>query len=354
MTSRFKKSKFSLPAVLALLLAAFWLALVSGPVQASVRAPDNSVNNTVHNFDDPNSDGPPNTLGDESRTQYWSDVRHGVEGVASSDTATGLMIQSRGEDWRLFRRAYITKYSGWVLVGVIGLLMLYYLIRGKMKIKGGRSGKMIARFDTLHRVVHWFIAGVFLFLAFSGFIILLGRYTLAPYIGKEANAVITSAALQGHNLFGPLFIFGLIWMFIKFVPGNIFQLVDFKWIFKLGGLFGGHVSSSKFNFGEKSWFWLLMIIGTVMSVTGILLEFPWLVDDLQFLQGSTILHALGAVTLLSVALGHIYIGSIGMEGAIDSMLKGEVDENWAKEHHDLWYEEVTGKSAKESPEGEAS
>lgn len=330
--------------LLLVLLFAFWLALLSGlPAQAqsSVRAPDTAVNT----FDDPNADGPPNTLGTESRSAFWSALKQGEIATTSSSTADGKAMQTIGQEWRLFRTQYILKYSGWVLVAVVGLLMLYYLIRGPMKIKDGRSGKMVHRFSTAHRVAHWFIAFVFLFLALSGFVIMLGRPVLTPIIGRDANAVLTSAALQGHNLFGPLFIFGLIWIFVKFVRGNFFQMVDFKWIFKLGGLFGGHVSSKKFNFGEKSWFWLLVIVGSVMSISGLIMLFPWLFEDLRFLQVSTILHAFGAVTLLAVALGHIYIGSVGMEGSLDSMVKGEVDENWAKEHHDLWYEEVVGKTA---------
>ncbi len=328
-----------------ILLCALWLTLAGSAAYANshVRAPDNAVNS----FDDPDADGPPNTQGSESRSAFWSALKQGDIATTSSSTADGKAMQTLGEQWRLFRTQYILKYSGWVLVGVVGLLMLYYLVRGPMKIKAGRSGKTIHRFSTVHRVAHWFIASVFLFLGLSGFIIMLGRPVLTPIIGREANAILTSAALQGHNLFGPLFIFGLIWMFVKFVRGNFFQMVDFKWIFKLGGLLGGHVSSKKFNFGEKAWFWLLMIVGSVMSITGLIMLFPWLFEDLRFLQASVILHGLGAVTLLAVAFGHIYIGSVGMEGSLDSMLKGEVDENWAREHHDLWYEEVTGKPASE-------
>ncbi len=332
-----------------MLLSATWLIVETGQSDAAshVRAPENAVNLPV-------DDGPPNTLGTRSDGEIWSDIRHGAVGNPSSSSASGQAIQSLGQDWRLLRENYIVKYAGWFPVGVIGLLLLYFLIRGRMKIASGRSGKTIPRFTLIHRIAHWFTAGVFMILGLSGLIILLGRPVIVPLFGHEVNSIMTSAALQGHNLFGPLFVVALMWMFVKFVRGNFFQLVDFKWIFKLGGLFGGHVSSSQFNFGEKSWFWLLMIVGAVMSITGLVLEFPWFFEDLRLLQASTVLHGIGAVTLICVSLGHIYIGSVGMEGALDSMLIGEVDENWAKEHHDLWYEEVTGKSAKDDTEEGAS
>jgi len=264
----------------------------------------------------------------------------------------GAVMTTTGEHWRLIRENYIRKYAGWFPLGVIGILLLYHLIKGKMRIPGGYSGNTLPRFNINQRVAHWFMAGVFIILGITGLIILLGRPLIAPYLGKEVNSILTSASMQGHNLFGPLFILALLWMFFKFVRGNFFQIVDLKWIFKLGGFFGGHVSSSQFNFGEKTWFWIVILVGIVMSVTGILLLFPWLVDDLRWLQLSTILHAGGAILLISVLFGHIYVGTVGMEGSLDSMLKGQVDENWAKAHHDLWYEEVTGKSATESADKE--
>ncbi|HFC04148.1 MAG TPA: formate dehydrogenase subunit gamma, partial [Rhizobiales bacterium] len=203
-------------------------------------------------------------------------------------------------------------------------------------------GQTISRFSLPQRTAHWFMAGVFIILGLTGLILLLGRTALAPLIGRNVYAVFASASMQGHNLFGPLFIIALIWMYYLFVPGNFFKLVDLKWIFKGGGLLGGHASAGHYNFGEKVWFWWVAVVGLLMSVTGIILEFPWLSANLQLLQISTIVHAIGAISLIAFALGHIYIGTIGMEGAIDSMTTGDVDINWAKEHHDLWYEDVTG------------
>ena len=333
--------------IFAILLCAIWfvIAPTESFADSHVRAPGNAVNIIPE-------DGPPNTLGTRSVGEIWGDIRHGLVGSPSSSTASGQAIQSLGQDWREVRVNYIVKYAGWVPVGVIAILVLFYIVKGKMPIKGGRSGVTVPRFTLIHRIAHWVTAGVFMILGLSGLIILLGRPLIIPTLGPEVNSFMTSAALQAHNLFGPLFIVSLIWMFVKFVRGNFFQMVDLKWIFKVGGLLGGHVSSGQFNFGEKSWFWLLMIVGFVMSITGMALEFPWFIDDLRLLQASTVLHAVGAIALISVSIGHIYMGTVGVEGAIDSMLLGEVDENWAKEHHDLWYEEVTGKSASDDSEGE--
>jgi len=328
---------------------------VIGLVFAQVALADSSVRPPGNAISLPEEAGPSNALGQRSDSEIWRDIYGGVVANPSSSTATGQLMQILGDDWRLFRTNYILKYSHWVLLGVIGAIVAFFLIRGRITIRGGRSGKMIARFSMSHRIAHWFLAGSFILMGLSGLIILLGRPLLVPLIGKEANAVMTSAALQGHNLFGPVFILSLLIVTFRFMRGNFFQWADMKWILKGGGLLGGHASSNHYNFGEKTWYWMVVLIGLVMSVTGMLLEFPWLVDTLAWHQISTILHAIGAIILISVALGHAYIGTIGMEGSIDSMLRGEVDENWAKEHHDLWYEQVTGKSAAldETPDASA-
>ncbi len=318
----------------------------------SVRAPGNAVN-----LDDGIEEGPSNALGDDSQSDFWRNFRGGDPNDIKqmvSELPEGAVMTTTGQHWRKFREDYIRKYAGWFPLGVIGILLLYHLIKGKMRIPGGYSGNTLPRFNINQRVAHWFMASVFIILSITGLIILLGRPLIVPVLGKEVNSVLTSASMQGHNLFGPLFILALLWMFFKFVRGNFFQIVDLKWILKLGGLFGGHVSSSQFNFGEKTWFWMVVLVGILMSVTGILLLFPWLVEDLRWLQLSTILHAGGAILLISVLFGHIYVGTVGMEGSLDSMLKGQVDENWAKAHHDLWYEEVTGKSATESADKEGT
>ncbi|MDQ7069634.1 MAG: formate dehydrogenase subunit gamma [Rhodobacterales bacterium] len=328
---------------ISVVLIAILLVLAGSVTAQSVRPPGDAVN-----LEDSNTLGPSNALGNLSDSDIWRDFRGGdpmnIDDIIRGPIEGQMMTRS-GQLWREIRENYIRKYAGWFPVGVIGILALVYLLMGPARIKSGFSGKTLPRFNLNQRVAHWFMASIFIILGLSGLIILLGRPVILPIFGPTVNSIMTSAAMQGHNLFGPLFVVALLWMFIKFIKGNFFQIVDLKWMIKLGGLIGGHVSSHQFNFGEKTWFWMVILVGIVMSATGIALEFPWLFDDLRVLQASTVLHAVGAILLISVSIGHIYIGTIGMEGSLDSMLKGEVDENWAKEHHDLWYEKVTGKSA---------
>ncbi|MCA0869837.1 formate dehydrogenase subunit gamma [Seohaeicola saemankumensis] len=301
------------------------------------------------------------TRGYASDSDIWRALRDGsANATPSSSTAASQLMQVIGDDWRMIRHDYLIKYAGWVLLGVILLIALFYLIRGRIMIRGGRAGKTIPRFSMSHRIAHWFLASTFILMALSGLIILLGRPVLVKGLGewlmvgqlgmddsvvttlKSVNGVLNSAALQGHNLFGPVFILSLLIVIVRFMKGNFFQKADFGWILKGGGLIGGHASSNHYNFGEKTWYWVVVLVGLMISVTGLFLLFPWLSDNLRFHQAATILHAIGALGMICFAMGHAYVGSVGMEGSLDSMLRGEVDVNWAKEHHDLWYEEVTG------------
>jgi formate dehydrogenase subunit gamma len=170
-------------------------------------------------------------------------------------------------------------------------------------------------------------------------------------IGADAFGVIASASMQGHNLFGPLFILALLALFVTFVRGNGYRWIDLKWVLKAGGMFGGHASSGRYNFGEKSWFWWATLCGITLSVSGMLMLFPDHLPGLlaqagtdvppeRFLmQLANLAHGIAAVAFIAFGLGHIYLGTVGMEGALEGMTRGTVDENWAKEHHDLWYEE---------------
>jgi len=65
--------------------------------------------------------------------------------------------------------------------------------------------------------------------------------------------------------------------------------------------------------------------------------FPFLWTGYTGMQVVQSLHAAIALLMVGLIIGHIYIGTVGMEGAFSAMWSGWVDRNWAKEHHSLWY-----------------
>ncbi|MEA3243494.1 MAG: formate dehydrogenase subunit gamma, partial [Pseudomonadota bacterium] len=250
-----------------------------------------------------------------------------------------LLTTDVDEQWRTFRMQQLIPAAGALLGGVLGIIVLFHLIKRGLRLEHGRSGNYLLRFKEIDRVLHWFVATVFIFLALTGLILLTGRVVLIPVVGHDVFSVIASASKEGHNLFGPLFLLGVIGLFIRFVSKNFPGKGDIGWLLKAGGMFGGkHPSAGFFNAGEKIWFWLVIFIGLTLSATGLILEFPFFGQDRLIIELSLVLHGVGAVLLVAGLFGHIYMGTAGMEASLESMTSGYVDVNWARQHHDQWAE----------------
>jgi len=275
----------------------------------------------------------------------WNEVRQRAGPIVSDTQArgveTGVLINDVGERWRQFRMEQLVPYGGWLLLGTAGFIALFYLVRGRIRLEGGRSGRLVPRFSVNQRVVHWFAAILFVFLAVTGLILLYGRFVLIPLLGPEGFSATAAAAKEGHNLFGPIFPFAVLAMLVLFARGNGFNRVDLKWFLKAGGLLKGHpASSGYYNGGQKSWFYMVVLFGIAISVSGLILDFAVFGQGREVMAWAHVVHGVVAVVFIAASLGHIYIGTLGMEGAFESMSSGYVDANWAEHHHDLWLAEM--------------
>jgi len=287
---------------------------------------------------------PPSTDGVSSvdpGAELWREVRQrdhaGSGSTQMRGVDAGVLINSRGDSWARFRVGTLTEYAPAVLGGFVVLVFVFYLLRGKVGVDGGLCGDRVRRFSDYERILHWTLAIVFLFLAVTGLILMLGRSLLIPLLGQQVFAVLASASKEGHNLFGPLFLVSLLLMLAAFARRNIYERGDLTWLLRGGGFIGkGHVSGGFFNMGEKSWYWLVIIVGLVISISGLVLVSPSLGQGRVVMEVAHVVHVLAAILLIAVAIGHMYMGSIGTEGSADAMISGYVDINWAEAHHDRW------------------
>lgn len=265
--------------------------------------------------------------------------------------ATRFLGQDRattaGEAWRQYRNGPLTAIGAGAILAALALVTLLYIIFGKIRNKEAPTGRRIERFTPAERMVHWTAAISFVALAVSGLIMLFGRYLLLPLIGHTLFGWLTYALKNVHNFVGPLFTVSIIVFFVMYVRDNVPSRQDVRWLMRFGGLFGGkgatEPSSGRFNAGEKIWFWGgLVLLGLIISASGFVLDM--LVPGIAYTRGNMqlahIIHLLGTTLMAAGAVGHIYLGTLGMEGAYDAMRHGYVDDTWAKEHHDLWYEQV--------------
>jgi formate dehydrogenase subunit gamma len=255
----------------------------------------------------------------------------------------GVLVQTAGEDWRQLRNGPVTQWGGWLLVGLLIVIIAFYLIRGTIRLSTPATGRLIERFTVVERLAHWTTAISFVILAISGMLMLFGKHVVLPVFGHSVFSGIAFVSKGLHNFIGPVFSLSIIVTFILFVRDNFPEKGDMGWVKRFGGLFSrnAHVPSGRFNAGEKAWFWGgLTVLGLIMTVTGLILDFPNFQQTRGQMQLAWTWHAIAAVLFICGAMGHIYIGTLGMEGAYKAMRTGVVDEAWAKEHHEYWYDDV--------------
>jgi formate dehydrogenase subunit gamma len=286
----------------------------------------------------------------------WRDIRSGdinpYQTTQVRGIETNVLIQTEGELWRRIRNGPVTVYGGWLIVLVAVAIGLFYWRRGKIMLHEPRTGRELLRFTPWERLVHWSTAISFVILAISGIFMLFGRYVILPLFGYTVFSTLTIVGKNLHNFIGPLFVICTVLMVVTWARDNLWRRYDWTWMRKLGGMTKGgeHVPSGRFNAGEKVWFWFgVLVLGTIVSISGLILDFPNFEQGRQTMQTANVIHAVAAVIFMAVSLGHIYLGTLGLEGSYDAMRHGTVDETWAKEHHEYWYQEEMAKRGRPAP-----
>ncbi|MGE5093507.1 MAG: formate dehydrogenase subunit gamma [Betaproteobacteria bacterium] len=272
----------------------------------------------------------------------WGEVSERREYASLPGIETNRLIQVAGREWRALHNGIITQLGGWIIVLTLALLIAFYLIKGTVRLHEAPTGRLVERFNAVERASHWTMALSFIFLMLTGIVMFFGKHIILPWLGYSGFSWVTQISKNIHNFVGPLFIFSIIVSFLIFVKDNLFNSLDWVWIRRFGGMFGGEeVPSGRFNGVEKLWFWGgLTLLGIVLATTGLILDFPNWNQTREIMQISNIVHVVAAVFFIAGGLAHAYMGTLGVEGAYTAMRQGYVDEAWARQHHVLWYEEV--------------
>lgn len=286
----------------------------------------------------------------------WREVRSGQAQTTSlPGRETAVLIQSEGQTWRSLRVPIATA-GGWLIAGVLVILFLFYAWRGSIKTHAPLTGRKIERFSPVERLAHWSMGISFAVLGVTGLVITFGKAVLLPLIGYTLFSWLATLSKTLHNFIGPVFTVALPVFILVYIRNNIPRDYDMKWIARFGGMLDrsgkSHPPSGKFNAGEKFLFWILVCaLGITLAVTGLILNFPNFDQTRQTMQNANVIHMIAGLVGIALAFGHIYLGTIGMKGAFDAMRYGYVDETWAKEHHEYWYNDVvSGKVAARRPE----
>ncbi|HEX6268541.1 MAG TPA: formate dehydrogenase subunit gamma [Burkholderiales bacterium] len=280
----------------------------------------------------------------------WREVRSGQQNTTTvQGPEAGVLVQSAGETWRQIRNGPVTFYGGWLVIAVLLIIAALYGTKGAVKLHERPTGRLIHRFSTTEQVVHWATAISFCVLGLSGLIMLFGKHVLLPVFGYTLFAWLAALSKNLHNFVAPFFILAVLVMVFMWLRDNLPRAYDWQWFRRAHRFFlrGEHIPSGRFNGGEKGWFWFGVVgLSIVVSWSGVILLFPNFEQTRAVMQDAWIWHAAASLLYIAMSLGHIYMGTIGVEGAYGNMRTGYTDETWAKEHHSIWYDEVkSGRSA---------
>ncbi len=221
------------------------------------------------------------------------------------------------------------------------MLAAFFFTRGRIVLEADEeSGRRIMRFNAFERFTHWMTAACFILLAVSGLNYIFGKRLLMPLTGPDAFGVWSQYAKLAHNYLAWPFMLGVLIMIVVWVRDNLPDRYDLGWL-KAGGGFlnNSHPPAARFNAGQKLIFWSVALGGIALSITGVMMLFPFSAADVNGMQWAQYIHATVGVILIAVMIAHIYIGSLGMEGAYDAMGSGDVDLTWARRHHSVWVEQ---------------
>jgi formate dehydrogenase subunit gamma len=311
------------------------LALASVAYSAMAQQQPNSVNPTT------------SAVKEEQLLQQFKTV----QGRGSiPDTKSYTIEQPAGRDWRHFHEVTLRWIGAVAILGALALLVLFYLSRGMVRLESGRSGRTIVRFNAAERFVHWMTAACFVILGLSGLNITFGKPLLLPLMSPEAFTAWSEWAKYAHNYLSFPFTLGVALTFLMWIAWNLPTPTDARWLAQGGGLVGSkHPPAGRFNAGQKVIYWVVVLGGGAAAVTGYLLMFPFYATDIAGMQTAQMVHGIVGMLFIAIMLAHIYIGTIGMQGAFDAMGRGEVDANWARQHHSLWLESEAKKGHVRGP-----
>jgi formate dehydrogenase subunit gamma len=306
-------------------LALMFVVTLALPVGAQQRNPDGSVNPTASAV---------------KEDQLLRELDRVQGRLSLPDQRAAVIEQPAGRDWRQFHQVTLRWIGAIAVLGMLAILIIFYLFRGMVRIEAGRSGRVIVRFNAFERFVHWMTATCFIILAISGLNITFGKDLLLPLMGPNAFTGWSQVLKYLHNYLSFPFTIGVVLILLMWVGGNVPNRTDVEWIKRGGGIVGrDHPPAYRFNAGQKMIYWAVVLIGGTVAISGYFLMFPFYGTGISGMQLAQSVHGIAALLFVAIMLAHIYIGTLGMEGAFEAMGEGTVDVNWARQHHNLWLQE---------------
>lgn len=193
----------------------------------------------------------------------------------------------------------------------------------------------IERFTLKERILHWLVGISFVYVMLTGLAFFSPHlYWLAWVLGGGTTVA------KWHPIAGVVFFAALGWMFLGWWRDMRFDAEDRNWLKKIGQYIRneeeGLPEVGRFNAGQKQLFWLQVVSGVLLLVSGIPLWFPHSFPQALRLI-SILVHEVSALVAIGGFIVHVYMGIAVVRGSLSAMVSGKVSRAWAKTHHARWY-----------------
>jgi formate dehydrogenase subunit gamma len=298
--------------------------------------------------------GAPNPTASSVNEQQLLEELNKLRGrVTVPDQQAGMLMQPQGRDYRAFHEGALPWIAAILILGMIAGIAVFYFRRGRIRLPQDEyRGRTMLRFNAFERFTHWMTATSFVVLAITGLNYFLGKRLLMPLLGPEAFSAWSQWAKYAHNFLALPFMLGVVLMAVLWLRDNLPDRYDAAWLRARGGFFGGPApNAGRFNAGQKLIFWSVVLFGIALSISGIMMLFPFWALDVNGMQWAQYVHSTVGVVLMAIIIAHIYIGTLGMEGAYEPMWSGRVDLSWARHHHRAWVDRQQAASGPKQTRG---
>ncbi len=278
----------------------------------------------------------------------WSQVRQGERGRSTSTTPySDSLINQYDPALYETRAGWLSTALALSLFGMIIVFAAFILVNGAAKLEKGFSGLQVQRWQKVDIWLHWLMAIPCILLILTGLALMTGRFVFGHWLGPDGVAALAAAAKPIHDYMAlPFSFFALIAM-VRWARNNIPAGYDLTWFTMVGGYLnfgpfkGKHPDAGFANGGEKLWFWSFTLFGLALIASGLVMLFPnWLCASRTGLLTAILVHGLAAVVITGFTVVHIFMATVLSEGSFPAMVSGYCDENWAKQHHNVWFDEI--------------
>jgi formate dehydrogenase subunit gamma len=196
----------------------------------------------------------------------------------------------------------------------------------------------IVRYTFRERMVHWAAALSYVYLLLTG----LAFWTPALYwLAIVLGGGYLSRLL--HPWVGVLFSVVVLYMYVMWRRDMRTTDDDRAWRKAIRHYIRNEDDkvppvAGRFNFGQKQLFWLMVVGGLALLVSGVVL---WIVADLPpelraLRYAAVLVHAVAALLTIGGFIVHVYMGLLVVPEGLSAILHGDVSERWARHHHPLW------------------